>query len=247
MRKTAGNASLLGHVAGDRAGRREVGYLPENHRIPRHLTGNSALSYYGGLSNLSMAEVNRKRPELLERVGLADWGKTSVRKYSKGMLQRLGLAQAMLHDPQLLILDEPTDGVDPVGRSEMRKVLQTLKEDGRTIFINSHLLQEVELICDRAAILVQGTLRRVGMIEEITSREQPHFEFKLGGPEQAIREAFVRGQNRRHDLFRERPLSRERDRPGPAGGKSLHRRTAQPAGRHLLPQPSAANARRCIY
>ena len=191
VRKTAGNASLLGYVAGDRAGRREVGYLPENHRIPRHLTGNTALAYFGGLSNVPAAEIRRRRQDLMQRVGLERWGETSVRKYSKGMLQRLGLAQAMLHHPQLLILDEPTDGVDPVGRSELRAILRSLKEEGRTIFINSHLLQEVELLCDRAAILVQGRLRRVGMIEEITHHEQPHFEFSLAGTEEMIRAALT--------------------------------------------------------
>jgi len=188
VRKSGGNAALLGRPAGDRLSRAGVGYLPENHRIPRHLTGNSALAYYGGLSGMSPGEVRRKRRDLLERVGLAEWGKTSIRKYSKGMLQRLGLAQAMLHDPELLVLDEPTDGVDPVGRAEMRRVLQELKTAGRTIFINSHLLQEVELICDRAAILVQGTLRRFGLIEEIRQR-QPHLVLTLAGAQELIQEA----------------------------------------------------------
>ena len=124
VRASGGAASLLGLPAGSRAGRKQVGYLPENHRIPRHHTGNSALMFFGSLSGLSRAEVRRRRGPLLAAVGLAEWGNTSVKKYSKGMLQRLGLAQAMLHDPQLLILDEPTDGVDPVGRSEMRTLLQ---------------------------------------------------------------------------------------------------------------------------
>jgi len=179
---------LLGRPAGDRLSRAGVGYLPENHRIPRHLTGNSALAYYGGLSGVSRSEVRRKRPELLRRVGLESWGKTPIRKYSKGMLQRLGLAQAMLHDPELLMLDEPTDGVDPVGRAEMRKVLQELKAAGKTVFINSHLLQEVELICDRVAILVQGTVRRVGLIEEIRQK-QPHVLLKLRGTQDVIQDA----------------------------------------------------------
>jgi len=188
VRRSGGKAMLLGRPAGDRLSRAGVGYLPENHRIPRHLTGNSALAYYGGLSGMSRSEVRRKRSELLQRVGLETWGRTSIRKYSKGMLQRLGLAQAMLHDPDLLILDEPTDGVDPVGRAEMRRVLHELKAAGKTVFINSHLLQEVELICDRAAILVMGTLRRVGLIEEIR-RQQPHLSLTLSGPQEVILEA----------------------------------------------------------
>src|SRR5258708_11615735 len=137
VHKTGGNASLLGRPAGDRHGRVGVGYLPENHRIPRHHTGNTALEYYGGLSGMSAREVRNKRTELLERVGLAAWGKTPVRSYSKGMLQRLGLAQALMHEPELLVLDEPTDGVDPVGRSEMRAPLRQPKQQGKRVFIHS--------------------------------------------------------------------------------------------------------------
>ncbi|MCY2962759.1 MAG: ABC transporter ATP-binding protein, partial [Planctomycetota bacterium] len=123
VRKSKGSAQLLGFPAGDRRGRRRVGYLPETHRIPRHLNAYNALEYYGSLSGMSPRQVRSKRDALLETVGLKGWGSTSVTKFSKGMQQRLGLAQAMLHDPDLLILDEPTDGVDPVGRSEMREVL----------------------------------------------------------------------------------------------------------------------------
>ncbi len=168
VRKSQGDASLLGKPAGSRLSRRKVGFLPENHRIPRHLTGNTALDYYGGLSYLSRREIRQKTPLLLERVGLGGWGKTPVKNYSKGMMQRLGLAQAMIHDPDLLILDEPTDGVDPVGRTEMRAILQELKDEGKTIFVNSHLLQEIELVCDRVAILAHGQLRRIGTIDEVT-------------------------------------------------------------------------------
>ncbi|HLJ10232.1 MAG TPA: ABC transporter ATP-binding protein, partial [Planctomycetaceae bacterium] len=176
-----GTATLLGRPAGDRRGRQSVGYLPENHRIPRHHTGNTALEYYGGLSGMSRRAIRERRPALLEMVGLKDWGTTSVKKYSKGMLQRLGLAQALMHDPELLILDEPTDGVDPVGRSEMRATLRRLKDQGKTIFINSHLLQEIELVCDRVAILVRGDLRREGLVETITERADSEVELTLSG------------------------------------------------------------------
>lgn len=168
VRKSRGQATVLGLPAGSLAARKEIGYLPENHRIPRHLTGNTALEYYGCLSGLSLAEVKRRRPELLDRVGLADRGRDNVSGYSKGMLQRLGLAQAMLHKPQLIILDEPTDGVDPVGRKEIREVLKELAADGHSIFLNSHLLQEIELICDSVAILTHGSVRRSGSVEELT-------------------------------------------------------------------------------
>ncbi|MFN0053446.1 MAG: ABC transporter ATP-binding protein [Planctomycetales bacterium] len=189
VRKSSGSATLLGRPAGDRSGRGSVGYLPEHHRIPRHHTGQSALEYYGALSNMPMSEMRQRIPELLGLVGLADWGTTSVKKYSKGMLQRLGLAQAMLHNPDLLILDEPTDGVDPVGRTEMRAILQKLKQEGKTIFINSHLLQEIELVCDRVAILVQGELRREGLIAELTKRRNAEIEFTLSGSPKAIDQA----------------------------------------------------------
>jgi ABC-2 type transport system ATP-binding protein len=192
VRASAGAASMLGLPAGSREGRKEVGYLAENHRMPRHHTGNSALAFFGALSGLSRAEVRRRRDNLLAAVGLEAWGRTPIRKYSKGMLQRLGLAQAMLHDPQLLILDEPTDGVDPVGRSEMRTILQRLKAEGKTIFINSHLLQEVELVCDRVAILDRGRLLHQGTIAELT-RQPTDADVRLvvAGEEGAIRAALA--------------------------------------------------------
>ena len=169
IRRTGGDARLLGFPAGDWRGRKLIGYLPENLRVPRHLTGLTALEYYGHLSNVPSSVIRQKRGELLEMVGLADRAKDPVRTYSKGMLQRLGLAQAMLHDPELFILDEPTDGLDPLARSQVRGFLANLKKRGKTIFLNSHILQEVELICDRVAILDKGNLRRVANVAEITS------------------------------------------------------------------------------
>ena len=189
VRRTAGDASLLGRPAGNRQSRRAVGYLPENHRIPRHHSGNTALAYYGNLSGLSLADVRRLRGPLLERVGLGAWGRTSIAKYSKGMLQRLGLAQALLHEPDLLMLDEPTDGVDPEGRAEMRVLLQQLKAEGKTIFINSHLLQEVELVCDRVAILDKGELLRVGPIAELTVHPMTETRIVMHGTEAEVRRA----------------------------------------------------------
>jgi ABC-2 type transport system ATP-binding protein len=186
---TSGTARLLGRPVGDRRARRQVGYLPEAHRFPQHHTGNSALIYFGGLSGISRAEVRSRTPALLEKVGLAEWGTMPVRKYSKGMQQRLGLAQALLHNPDLLILDEPTDGVDPVGRKEMRVLLQKLKAEGKTIFINSHLLQEVELVCDRVAIVTQGEVRRIGNMDELTRGPQAEFTFTLAADESAARRA----------------------------------------------------------
>ena len=156
VRKSDGGATVLGQPAGRLAARRRIGYLPENHRIPRHLTGRTALEYYGALSGLSVGEIRRRMPELLDRVGLAGREKESVAGYSKGMQQRLGLAQAMLHQPDLIVLDEPTDGVDPVGRKEIREVLRSLADEGATIFLNSHLLQEIELVCERVAAVCRN-------------------------------------------------------------------------------------------
>ncbi len=194
VRVTDGSARLLGRQVGDRRARRKVGYLPEGHRFPQHHTGNSALVYFGGLSGLSPAEVRRRSPKLLDLVGLSQWGRTRVRKYSKGMQQRLGLAQAMLHDPDLLMLDEPTDGVDPVGRKEMRTLLQGLKASGKTVFINSHLLQEVELVCDRVAILTHGEVRRIGNIEELTRGPTAEFTFTLCCDDAAARRSLAAHQ-----------------------------------------------------
>jgi ABC-2 type transport system ATP-binding protein len=205
IRKTGGEAQLLGFPAGDRRGRKLVGYLPENLRVPRHLTGYTALEFYGNLSNVPTSVIRQRRGALLEKVGLADRAKDPVRTYSKGMLQRLGLAQAMLHDPELFILDEPTDGLDPLARSQVRGYLTDLKRQGKTIFLNSHILQEVELICDRVAILDKGVLRKVANVAEITSGRadlgpaggngQPHavpeameLHLDLTGSEAAIRQ-----------------------------------------------------------
>ena len=191
-RKSGGSATVLGHPAGARAARRNVGYLPEGHRLPRHLTANTALDYYGGLSGLSAAEVKKRRGDLLTLVGLAKWGDTNVRKFSKGMQQRLGLAQAMLHDPDLLVLDEPTDGVDPVGRADIRRVLGELKARGKTVFLNSHLLQELEMVCDRAAILRNGEVRGVGSMDELRGGGEV-VSLRALGDEAAVRSAFGSG------------------------------------------------------
>ncbi|MDA7980435.1 MAG: ABC transporter ATP-binding protein [Pirellulales bacterium] len=186
VRKSAGDAYMLGRPAGDRIARRGVGYLPENHRIPRHHTGNTALEYYGRLAGMTYPEIRKRSIDLLGMVGLAEWGNVSVKNYSKGMQQRLGLAQALLHDPELLILDEPTDGVDPVGRAEMREMLRSLKDRRRTILINSHLLQEVELVCDHVAILHKGKLQQAGSIKDLTQNAQASLRIGVMGDEAAL-------------------------------------------------------------
>jgi ABC-2 type transport system ATP-binding protein len=166
---TSGSATLFGRDARDPEARRPVGYLPENHRFPTYLTGQSMLDFYSALSGLGSEERKKRIPEMLELVGLRDWGDVRLKKYSKGMLQRLGLAQALIHRPRLLILDEPTDGVDPVGRRDIRDILNRLTGMGVTVFINSHLLAEVELFCEYVAILHQGRLVLDGKISSLVA------------------------------------------------------------------------------
>jgi ABC-2 type transport system ATP-binding protein len=155
---------------GTTASKELVGYLPENHRYPPYLTGNGVLNYFGRLSGMSPATIRQRGGALLEMVNMSKWGGTKVRKYSKGMMQRLGLAQALLNDPQVIFLDEPTDGVDPVGRKEIRDLIGRLREEGKTIFLNSHLLSEVELVSDRVAILNKGEMVRIGTVRELTEQ-----------------------------------------------------------------------------
>jgi ABC-2 type transport system ATP-binding protein len=165
---TAGSARVFGADCRLPEARRPVGYLPENHRFPTYFTGAGMLDLYGSLSGMDAAERKRRIPELLELVGLEKWGDVRLGKYSKGMLQRVGLAQAMLHRPRLLILDEPTDGVDPVGRVHIRGILQRLESEGVTIFLNSHLLVEVEAFCREVAIINLGRVVLTGNVKTLT-------------------------------------------------------------------------------
>lgn len=165
---TAGQANLLGEPVGRLAGRREVGYLPEDHRLPDYHTAPSLLHFYGALQGLTRRERLARIPFLLELLGLKGREKLRIRGYSKGMKQRLGLAQSLLHRPRVLFLDEPTDGIDPVGRKQIRDVLLEQQRAGVTVFINSHLLGEVEQLCDRVAIMRRGHLLVSGTVAELT-------------------------------------------------------------------------------
>lgn len=164
---TSGEARLFGQPAGDPTARRKLGYLPENHRFPTYLTARQTLDVYGRLADLPDADRKDRIPRLLEEVGLASWEDTRVGKFSKGMMQRLGLAQALLSQPEVVVLDEPTDGVDPVGRRDIRDRLRALKQTGTTIVINSHLLSEIELVCDRVLIMHKGRIIRSGTVDEL--------------------------------------------------------------------------------
>ncbi|MGQ0627305.1 MAG: ABC transporter ATP-binding protein [Phycisphaerales bacterium] len=168
IRPTACRGTMLGNPVGHKATLRRIGYLPEHHRFPEYLTGRQVLDFYGALCGVAKADRQRRADELLELVGLKDWQHTRVRQYSKGMRQRCGIAQALMNDPELVILDEPTDGVDPVGRRDIRNVLLEAKRRGKSVVVNSHLLSELEMVSDRVAILVQGRVAAQGTIDDLT-------------------------------------------------------------------------------
>lgn len=165
-----GEATLFHHPAGTAEVRKKVGYLPEDHRFPEYHSAFSLLDYYGTLYGMSKDDRRKKIPELLDQVGLASRMNDKIRTYSKGMKQRTGIAQAIFHDPELIFLDEPTDGVDPVGRQEIREIIEDRRKRGATVFLNSHLLGEVEMMCDRVAIMQKGELIREGTVQELTSQ-----------------------------------------------------------------------------
>ena len=180
---TTGRAVVFGRDSREPAARAPIGYLPENHRFPTYLTGWGMLDFYGALSGMSASDRRRRIPKLLDQTGLDErtWH-LRLGKYSKGMLQRVGLAQALMHAPKLLVLDEPSDGVDPVGRKQIREVLHTLEQQGVTIFLNSHLLAEVELFCREVAIIQRGKLALSGTVLELTSGSGYRLEI-AGTPE----------------------------------------------------------------
>ncbi len=165
---TGGTIEILGQTDITSAKvRRNIGYLPEGAYYPDFLRGEEILRYYGQLYGLRGAELTRRINEVLEEVGMTHARKRLLRGYSKGMRQRIGLAQALISDPQILILDEPTTGLDPIARKEMRDILARLRDRGKTLMISSHELLEVELISDRAGILYQGELQKLGTIDEL--------------------------------------------------------------------------------
>jgi ABC-2 type transport system ATP-binding protein len=164
---TAGHALVFGRSPTDPVARRRVGYLPEHFRFQEWATGQELLDFHGRLSGLDGAERARRIPQVLERVGLAGRGDERVRRYSKGMTQRLGLALAILHQPDLVLLDEPTSALDPVGRRDVRELVRELAATGVTVFLNSHLLTEVEAVCDRVAIVNQGRVVASGPLDAL--------------------------------------------------------------------------------
>jgi ABC-2 type transport system ATP-binding protein len=167
-RPTAGQITRLGRPLRDRSTLARVGYMHENHAFPRYLTAAGLLEYYAALSLVPYEEALRRVPRLLERVGLADRSREPISRFSKGMIQRLGLAQAIINDPELLVLDEPTEGLDLAGRQLLRGVIADQRRQGRSVLLVSHVLTEVEQLCDRVAVLVEGRLVFTGPLAELT-------------------------------------------------------------------------------
>jgi ABC-2 type transport system ATP-binding protein len=166
---TGGSAKILGMDVNDPAVKAQIGFLPEQPYFYDYLTARELLAYYGRLSGVSAKEISKQAEAMLARVGLPDAGDMQLRKFSKGMLQRVGIAQAILHDPKVVFFDEPMSGLDPMGRREVRDLMSELKKEGKTVFFSTHILSDAEALCDRVAVIHQGELRGVGAVAELTS------------------------------------------------------------------------------
>ena len=177
----AGSCRVFGKPATAAANRREIGFLPENPYFYKFLTGEETVRFYGRLCGLRGAELNARTREMLELAGLTEAAHRRLGGYSKGMLQRVGLAQALVQRPRLLVLDEPTAGVDPIGSRAIRDIILNLKEQGMTVFLCSHLLEQVQEICDRVGILYRGVMIAEGTMEELT-RDNSRTELTLRDP-----------------------------------------------------------------
>ncbi len=169
LRPTRGRIELLGASADNVAVHARIGYLPEAPYFYDYLTAEEFLRFYGRLAGLHRETVQQRVPQLLERVGLTEARHRQLRKFSKGMLQRIGLAQALIHDPELIILDEPMSGLDPIGRKEVRDLILSLRDQGKTVFFSTHIVSDVEMICDRVGILAKGRMLTSGRIEDLVN------------------------------------------------------------------------------
>jgi ABC-2 type transport system ATP-binding protein len=178
---TAGSARILGTDFSDPEVKAQIGFLPEQPYFYDYLTARELLEYYGQLSRVPAEGRSRRVGEMLERVGLSHAADVQLRKFSKGMLQRVGIAQAILHDPKVVFLDEPMSGLDPMGRREVRDLIAQLKNEGKTVFFSTHILSDAETLCDRVAIIHLGELRRVGAVEDLTANVQGKIEIVWHG------------------------------------------------------------------
>ncbi|MGQ9674182.1 MAG: ABC transporter ATP-binding protein [Chloroflexota bacterium] len=186
---TAGTARLLGEPIGNVAAKRRIGFLPELFRFPDWLRADELLDFHGQLAGLERHERRRRIVEVLDLVGLSSRANDRLRTFSKGMLQRIGLAQAILADPDVVFLDEPTSALDPLGRREVRDIIRHLKQQGKTVFLNSHLLSEIELVCDRVAIIDRGHVVSEGSLQKLLERQE--VEVRVEAPTEALFQALA--------------------------------------------------------
>jgi len=172
--RTAGDAKILGRPVPSAASRGGVGFMPEDLVFPAYMNGRYALKAFGRMKGVCGRKLNVQVADLIRMVGMGQYQTMKIKRYSRGMRRRIGIALALLGEPDVVFLDEPTDGLDPIGRKYVRDLLLELKNRGKTVFLNSHLLGEVEMICDRVAILSQGEVLRIGTIDELTSRREQY-------------------------------------------------------------------------
>jgi ABC-2 type transport system ATP-binding protein len=189
LRPTSGRAEVLGRPAGDVDARRRLGFLPEHPTFYDHLTAEELLRYFAGLCGFGGADLRARVTRMLDLVGIDEARRRPLRTYSKGMVQRVGLAQALINDPELVILDEPMSGLDPLGRREVREIILRLRDEGRTVLFSSHILSDAEQLCSRVGILAKGKLVAVGSVNELTAGGSPGWEIVASGlsPDAAAR------------------------------------------------------------
>jgi ABC-2 type transport system ATP-binding protein len=178
---TGGSARILGMDVNDPKVKAQIGFLPEQPYFYDYLTAHELCTYYGRLSGVGGKDLSQRVEKILERVGLQDAGGVQLRKFSKGMLQRVGIAQAILHEPRVVFFDEPMSGLDPMGRREVRDLMEQLKQEGKTVFFSTHILSDAEALCDRVAVIHLGELRAVGAVADLTSGVQGKIEIVWQG------------------------------------------------------------------
>jgi ABC-2 type transport system ATP-binding protein len=196
----AGSATLLGAPLGERAGRQRLGFLPENPNFYDYLTPREYLDYAGRLFGLDQAQRQGRARDLLEKVGLTGFADVALRRFSKGMLQRMGLAQALVNSPDLVFLDEPMSGLDPIGRRLVREMILDLKAAGKTVFFSTHILSDAETLCDRVALMRGGRLVAVGRLSDILHIDVTHMEILVTGIAESALDSLPPGSEKRRTM-----------------------------------------------
>ncbi|MFH0793745.1 MAG: ABC transporter ATP-binding protein [bacterium] len=225
---TRGSARIMGRSLGDKAVKAQIGFLPENPYFYDYLLGWEFLDYYGQLYGMPKQARRKRMTELLEQVGLTGAANLPLKGYSKGMLQRIGLAQALLNDPKVVFLDEPQSGLDPIGRKEVRDLILHLKDRGKTVFFSSHILSDAEMICDRVGIIFKGELQNLGRLSELLSAKIKDTEVVMSGLKSETVDRFsaqaqkvLRGENDVLFVFDKQETASSLVREGIGEGASL--------------------------